>query len=450
MTGYTIVENNLLISENTFQPTGNFSVDPAFKFIYSPVDPDGRVNLNLVRNMYKNNMITFNDVLSFHEKWKNDVLYNVLAYADSSSYGSRAFAHTERLNVGVVTYTKFDYYGFKASKRGNDVHQGRVKNKFKPILSICDKYKDFEFFGKNDKYGSSPAVMLTLSFGARVCRSCSSHFPKSKKINSKSKPVRKCPNCGSSSYYDISITDAWNQLGDDLNRTLSNLKRKYGRISFIRSFESYTNGYPHIHLVMLFKDREFKCKKYLNKKDKYEYILIGDSKKSFDESHHSYVKVNAVRTLGAVTYVSKYCFKNVFDEDENISLVRCWLHGKRQFSISNDFPNVLFELLRNKGHPVGDPLLVTITHNSNQLLPQYNKSFYVGVIYDVKSPNNIIRMKPPPFDGSKSKLVEKYDYDTLNWIKDFSISDTQCSECNKPLFFNEKSTYLIEEEDKTT
>jgi hypothetical protein len=50
----------------------------------------------------------------------------------------------------------------------------------------------------------------------------------------------------------------WEEVGQDFNRWISAMRRRYGKISILRSWESHEDGYPHIHCVLLFDECEFK------------------------------------------------------------------------------------------------------------------------------------------------------------------------------------------------
>lgn len=61
--------------------------------------------------------------------------------------------------------------------------------------------------------------------------------------------------------YDTKLSsriEAWEgQIGSAFNRFISALRRKYGKISVLRTWEASEKGYPHVHAILLFHDAQF-------------------------------------------------------------------------------------------------------------------------------------------------------------------------------------------------
>lgn len=61
--------------------------------------------------------------------------------------------------------------------------------------------------------------------------------------------------------YDVSrcsIKEAWKNIGNEFNKWIRNLRKKFGRISYLRGWEASQKGYPHIHVLMVFHDYSFR------------------------------------------------------------------------------------------------------------------------------------------------------------------------------------------------
>ena len=124
------------------------------------------------------------------------------------------------------------------------------------------------------------------------------------------------------------------------------MRRRYGKISIIRCWESQQDGYPHIHCVLLFHDAEFETFFYngkwrVSKKREMESLWIWGFSDMF-----------ALYSLGAgIGYVLKYVTKvnnallseNV-DRKLVLSLALMWIFRKRAFSVTKDFGLFLVEV----------------------------------------------------------------------------------------------------------
>ncbi|MCJ7761669.1 hypothetical protein MUP59_11110 [Candidatus Bathyarchaeota archaeon] len=98
-------------------------------------------------------------------------------------------------------------------------------------------------------------------------------------------------------------------------------------------------GYPHIHVLMIFHDYEFKVTRI---REKYRIL----EKEEFEKSYHSFVDVQALRELrDGVKYITKYLTKTKKESRiQNLTLAMCWLFRKRSFAVSGD----LYELLKEE------------------------------------------------------------------------------------------------------
>jgi len=58
----------------------------------------------------------------------------------------------------------------------------------------------------------------------------------------------------------LTLYDAWKGprgASSGLNRVLSSLRGRYGSLAHVRAFESHRNGYPHVHVAVVFMEHSF-------------------------------------------------------------------------------------------------------------------------------------------------------------------------------------------------
>lgn len=275
---------------------------------------------------------------------------------------------------------KIDYLAIKSAKRGNDVYEYRIKQRLKPIEIMAEEldgdiFEDDDMTILNDKTSKAwtNALFVTLT-------------------------------------YDINRSDsptAWRDLGSDLNLFLANIRKQFGKISYIRAFEAFGNGYPHIHLLIIFKETRFKVFKY------HDVYRIED-KHIFEQWYHSFVDIRAVRNLKhAIRYIVKYLkklngnLKEAKPENYYKALLTQglqWLYNKRAYAVSGDFLRVL-----KQEHA----RLESMKHNSNLLkLSDGTRGKVVG--YDL--------LGQPILKKFKFTFLGSYAWNNLvicgNWAKE--------------------------------
>lgn len=253
----------------------------------------GLVRLARVRYAFHNETIGLDEVKGLYQTWVNQDEGLVLQL----QYGSdRDF---EKKTIGV-----------KCSKRGNDVYRWRSKGRISKLDSVID-----EFDPKLGKTTNVLFVTLTDNPVLRIDR------------------------------------EAWERIGERWNRFLSNIKKRYGRVEFVRSFESTKKGRPHIHAQLIFKDAIF------HTFEDPEGRLRVEEKEGIARFWDSFVDVQSPRTKSAVLdYIVKEVFKHAVDQQEDqTTLSLLWLYRKRSFSISRGFSRSIARLDR-------------LMHNSNQKL----------------------------------------------------------------------------------
>ncbi len=206
----------------------------------------------------------------------------------------------------------------KASKRGNDVYAWRLKKRIQKMYDL----PEISFFNRKDrsKRQKTKALFITLTYRR-----------------------------------DGRIDTAWEDVGVDYNRWISALRRKYGKIHVLRSWEAQRDGYPHIHCVLYFEDVEFETFFYKG-------IWRVDAKKILSKNWHwGFTDMFALSDLGAgVGYVVKYLTKvhrtvvdGRLDRKSVLTLAMMWIFKKRAFSLSRGFEDLIVEDEKEERRYVG-------------------------------------------------------------------------------------------------
>jgi hypothetical protein len=200
-----------------------------------------------------------------------------------------------------------DLFAVKCAKRGNDVYRKRVSRRFKGIASRAE---NAVFFNPKDRgVKRTRALWVTLTYDTKRC----------------------------------SFKDGWVNIGVEFNRFMAFTRKKFGTVSCCRVFESFENGHPHIHCILLFKSTWFNV--FRDKKGQFRI----HSKRIIAGGWHSNVDVKAMSSLaGGFYYLEKYLLKNINVEKADSkalkTLALCWAYRKRAFSVSGLFRRLLSDL----------------------------------------------------------------------------------------------------------
>jgi len=262
---------------------------------------NGRIRLNRILEYLEN--YGFSDVyLELYQKWVQTDEFIILEKCDDENHKP------------VETIIA------KCAKRGNDVYLYRVKKRIREFNKLLSAELDFS---KSRNYKTN-MLMVTLT----------------------------------NDQHD-DIPTSWKKIGEAWNRYMTNLRKKYGKIEVIRTWESTQAGYPHIHALLLFKEQQFST--FQDKNGKWRIL----GKSEFENWEYGFVDVLAVKAIKAVYfYVLKYVVKCLKGGDDVIkglppqgetegegglkTLAYCWLFRKRAFSISKGFQSALDDLIVSK------------------------------------------------------------------------------------------------------
>lgn len=133
-------------------------------------------------------------------------------------------------------------------------------------------------------------------------------------------------------------------MGVEFNRFTAFMRKKFGKVSVCRVFESFENGYPQVHCILLFESTCFSV--FRDRKGQFRV----HSKKVIAKGWHSNVDVKAMNSLaGSFSYQKKYFLKNIDAENADSktlkTLALCWAYRKRAFSVSGLFRQLLSDLI---------------------------------------------------------------------------------------------------------
>jgi hypothetical protein len=216
---------------------------------------------------------------------------------------------------------KNDIVAVKCSKRGNDVYRSRVKSRF---VGLSHKAEQLDFFNPKDRNSEKTtcALWTTLTYDTKL----------------------------------RSYKEAWEQIGIEFNNFMAFVRSKFGKVSCCRVFESFENGYPHIHCILLFQEYTFQV--FRDVKGQFRVT----EKDIIAEGWHSNIDIKAMSSLaGGFSYLKKYLLKGIDFESADSkglkTLALCWVYRKRAFAVSGSFRKALTDL-------------ITDLHNSNKPLVQ--------------------------------------------------------------------------------
>lgn len=256
------------------------------------------VSLNGFQKDYLRLHFSIDYIVEVFKEWASEATYMILS----------------KLNLDKL---KNEVFAVKCAKRGNDVYKSRVKKRF---TGLVGRTQDLVFFNPKDRtlQKQTSALWITLTYDTKLC----------------------------------SYREAWEQIGVEFNGFMSHIRRSFGKVSCCRVFESFENGYPHIHCILLFEKHKFEA--FRDNKAQFRV----KEKDAISEGWHSNVDVKAMSSLaGGFAYLKKYLLKGIDLEKADSkglkTLALCWVFRKRAFAVSGQFRQALNDL-------------ITHLHNSNK------------------------------------------------------------------------------------
>jgi len=145
----------------------------------------------------------------------------------------------------------------------------------------------------------------------------------------------------------------------EYNLFITNLRNKYGKIDVLRFIQPFDDssgeayGFPHFHLVLLFKEAQFKVFPWLEENKSGELKLayrIGEKHEIEAQGKwHSFIDVKALSSgAGAANYCRAYAQSVCYGESEKAVLTcgTLWLYRKQTFCMSRGFREAYVEFIR--------------------------------------------------------------------------------------------------------
>jgi hypothetical protein len=247
-----------------------------------------QVSLSKVRDSFLDGWIGVDEVVENYRLWLAIIFYVICV----------------RFNYSKGEY---EYRAFRGVKRGDEKYSSLTCRKFKRLGRFGN---DLVYFnqGSHD-YVNGSALLWTLEYNANA----------------------------------ISVSDAWQNVGVDFNRSLSHIRKLFGNLSIVRTWESHESGYPHIHVLLVFHFHVFGGRRmYSSRRERWLFRVIGSDYEALKRCWtHGFSDSEMVSSYqGGVRYLSKYLVKSTSLKEAGSkgekTLAMCWLFHRRSFSISGE------------------------------------------------------------------------------------------------------------------
>ncbi|WGM88579.1 MAG: hypothetical protein NUK63_06545 [Candidatus Bathyarchaeum tardum] len=293
------------------------------------------------------------EIVEKYSEWVSEDTYMIFDRLDLRNYEHKTFA-------------------IKCSKRGNDVYRKRVYRRFRELSNLAN---EADFFNPKDRTNdkTTRALFVTLTYDTKRC----------------------------------SLDSAWENMGLEFNCFMAYVRKNIGEVSCCRVFESYENGYPHIHCILLF-EQEFQV--FRDTKGNFRI----PEKDIFSKGWHSHVDVKAVYSLGrGFSYLKKYLLKSIDAENKDSktlkTLALCWLFNKRAFSVSGKFRKLLIDLIKTKHNSNHKKIQITLTGETTEFFV----FAFVGIV-----PFNILSLTKHQQQGRFIELTKEQTKISYHFVKE--------------------------------
>lgn len=266
---------------------------------------------------YRDIEIPIEDIIEAYTSWVREDRYMILERLKPTWDAPKLSTMFEKETIAV-----------KSAKRGNNVYSHRVLSKFSVYENVLT---DLNLISFDRGKMRTQVLFLTMTYDTMLC----------------------------------SRHQAWLTISKHYNLLMSKLRRVFGSISSARSFESFENGYPHIHTVLFFSDFSFEVREYTNKKGKRILLIDDDLKDCISAMWHSWVDVKGVGNVSeSLNYLKKYISKCAeFDATDSKgirTLSQCWAYRKRAYCLSGVFRSRMSDLIANMQNSNSNAVQLTL------------------------------------------------------------------------------------------
>lgn len=229
--------------------------------------------------------------------------------------GAHGIKYSNYLDFVFIEGERYEWSPKICCKRGNKVYVDIVKEKFSPLVH-SDKHK--QFF--------------------------------STQINKKRLRVRKTKllyltgTCN----HDITgnISNSWDSFGSYWNSFITNIRDQFGKVEFLRAWQSQKNGYPHYHALVYFYDFDFTVTYWepdkswrVHNRQKHKGKFVRDKLKKAWKWGNLEIKC-CDNTKKALTDILKYITRDLEGGGSDLTNAMAWYFGKRSYSFSKGFPAI--------------------------------------------------------------------------------------------------------------
>jgi len=232
----------------------------------------------------------------------------------------------------IFQQTKFHsptrYFASLVPKRGNKKYAHRIKQRFRELSFPFEHQKQKT---KNISETTTNVLFITLTYDQSQC-----HFQTS-----------------------------WDAISYYWNKFMANIRKQFGRVLYVRCFESLQNGYAHIHALLYFQDQTFLTfLKWSHKKSKHLWRIPFPIVEKIRRYWHSFIDIQGMIHLSdGFKYLGKYISKSSdLSEKAEKTLALTWKFHKRTFSLGSKFKMEIFNRYLI-------PRLDTPKYNSNFFIP---------------------------------------------------------------------------------
>lgn len=218
----------------------------------------------------------------------------------------------------------------KSSKRGNDVFARRLDDR----LGFLDG--DGVFFNpwvENQKDVKTRLLWVTLTYDPSWC----------------------------------SMDEAWRTIGEKFNLWITTMRYRYGEIAYVSFPQAFPDqegrayGYPHFHVILLFKDHEFNVFGHMETIDRGEnkgqkelvWRIQERDELEFQGHWNAFIDVKALGSMRAVwNYAKKHCYNAGYGSSDEaiVNNAIMWFYSKKSFNMSGDFRDHYIESIVRAMH----------------------------------------------------------------------------------------------------
>ena len=307
----------------------------------------GAIRQRFVKEAYDLNMVNEDTVNYLFTQWRDDPEFFILKgkkpyfvpYVNNKYFDS---------DSGGETFYKEIYKCFKASKRGNDIYRYLVGEKLKPLEDL----ENVSFFDPQKSLDRNTSLLfITLTYDTSLG----------------------------------SVKHAWENIGIDFHRFLSNMRKQYGHIEVFRTWESTKHYYPHVHCIIAFKKKSFSVFVHTDKNSgKRTFRIPYKTMKKISSYWHSHVDIQGVDSSGgAIKELTKYITKDLCSDKGNKTNSMIWLFRKQSYSVTKHFLGLIrgcFNEVVDLNEPKATDLLKDKMSHLNSGVEKWE---FVGVVRGV-------------------------------------------------------------------